>query len=65
MSGSAISYEIAKQKTVALSSTEAEHIVLLQACKEVICLHNMLSELNKTTTENVPVNLLSDNQSSQ
>lgn len=65
MSGCAISYECRKQKTVALSSTEAEYMALSEACKEAIYLKNLVCEIMKTKIENVPVTLLSDNQSSQ
>lgn len=65
LSGGAISYESRKQKTVALSSTEAEYMALSEACKEGIYLNNLLSEINKNKFCDVPVRLLSDNQSSQ
>lgn len=40
-----ISWEAKKQRTVALSSTEAEYMGLAEATKEVIYLNNFLSEL--------------------
>ncbi|PZC73460.1 hypothetical protein B5X24_HaOG209513 [Helicoverpa armigera] len=63
MSGSVISYEAKKQKTVALSSTEAEYMALSESCKEGIYLRNILSELIYLD-KNVPMCLYSDNQSS-
>lgn len=63
MSGSVISYEAKKQKTVALSSTEAEYMALSESCKEVIYLRNILSELI-VINKNVPLCISSDNQSS-
>lgn len=57
---SAISWESSKQKTVALSSSEAEYMAITEATKEAIYLKNFLSELigyNKT------VYLFNDNQS--
>lgn len=65
LSGSAISYECRKQKTVALSSTEAEYMALSEACKEAVYLRNLIFEINGGQIDNLPVNLLSDNQSSQ
>lgn len=63
LAGSVISYEAKKQKTVALSSTEAEYMALSESCKEAIYLTNILSEIN-VLCENVPICLFSDNQSS-
>lgn len=63
MSGSVISYEAKKQKTVALSSTEAEYMAMSESCKEAIYLRNVLSELS-VLNENLPLCLYSDNQSS-
>ncbi|CAG4955863.1 unnamed protein product [Colias eurytheme] len=65
MSGSVISYECRKQKTVALSSTEAEYMALSEACKEAVYLRNLIIEISGGEIVNTPVNLLSDNQSSQ
>lgn len=61
-SDSIISWESTKQKTVALSSTEAEYMAISEACKEAIYLRNLLQEL----TGNVCcVKLFNDNQSAQ
>ena len=62
MSGSVVSYESKKQKTVALSSTEAEYMALSESCKEGIYLKNLLNEL--MLCENMSLCLYSDNQSS-
>lgn len=62
MSNSVVSYESKKQKTVALSSTEAEYMALSDCCKEGIYLVNLLSEL--VQYGNMPLCLYSDNQSS-
>ncbi|CAH2103986.1 unnamed protein product [Euphydryas editha] len=62
MSNSVVSYESKKQKTVALSSTEAEYMALSESCKEGIYLINLLNEL--VQCGNMPLYLYSDNQSS-
>lgn len=58
--GSVISWESNKQKTVALSSTEAEYMAISEAAKEAIYLKNLLEEL--TGTE-LCITLFNDNQS--
>lgn len=45
MSGSAISWQSRKQKTVSLSSTEAEYIALSEAAREAVYLRNLLHEI--------------------
>lgn len=60
--GSVISWECKKQKTVALSSTEAEYMGITEACKEAIYLRNLEFEIrNKTNT----IVIYNDNQSAQ
>lgn len=59
-SKSLVSWESTKQKTVALSSTEAEYMALTEATKEGIYLQNLLNEL---TNYSNGVILYSDNQS--
>lgn len=63
LSGSVISYESRKQRTVALSSTEAEYMALSEACKEAIYLKKLMSELG-VYDKNKPLSLFSDSQSS-
>lgn len=58
--GSVISWQSAKQKTVALSSTEAEYMALSEACREAIYLRNLLYEL---ISYNKCITLFNDNQS--
>lgn len=62
LSGSAVSWESRKQRTVALSSTEAEYMALSEASKEAIYLRNILSEI---TGLNNCVRLYNDNQSAR
>ncbi|KAG8493469.1 hypothetical protein CXB51_010771 [Gossypium anomalum] len=45
--GCAISWKATLQTTVALSATEAEYIVITEACKEAIWLKGLFSELNE------------------
>lgn len=45
MSGSAISWQSRKQKTVSLSSTEAEYTALSEAAREAVYLRNLLHEI--------------------
>jgi hypothetical protein len=47
LGGGAISWSSKKQSTVALSSTEAEYIALMEATKESIWLQRLLSELGR------------------
>ncbi|KRX56900.1 Retrovirus-related Pol polyprotein from transposon TNT 1-94 [Trichinella sp. T9] len=56
----AISWESRKQRTVALSSTEAEYMALSEACKEAIHLKQMIREITGLCKSVV---LQSDNQS--
>lgn len=63
LSGCVVSYESRKQRTVALSSTEAEYMALTEACKEAIYLKGLLSELGVFDNIN-NITLYSDSQSS-
>ncbi|OUC43997.1 integrase core domain protein [Trichinella nativa] len=56
----AISWESRKQRTVALSSTEAEYMALSEACKEAMHLKRMIEEITGLCKSVV---LQSDNQS--
>ena len=55
-----ISWNSCKQKTVSLSSTEAEYIALTNAIKEIVWFKQMLSELKRETKE---LKLFCDNKS--
>ena len=46
LAGGAISWQSKLQKCVALSTTEAEYIVVTEACKELLWLKKFLEELN-------------------
>jgi hypothetical protein len=59
MSGGAISWETKKQRTVALSSTEAELMGITEACRDAIYLRNLMSEIINVT---YTVNIFNDNQ---
>lgn len=57
--GGAISWSSRKQKSVALSSTEAEYMAITEACTEAIYLRNILLEIS----DNIyTVNIFNDNQ---
>lgn len=60
LSGAAISWESRKQRTVALSSTEAEYMGLTDAAKEAIYLISFLKELGFEKLGNVTI--FNDNQ---
>ena len=58
----AVSWEAKKQRTVALSSTEAEYITLADGAKEAIYLLNLLREFGVNAS---PVTIYNDNQGAQ
>lgn len=60
MSGSAVSWQSRKQKTVSLSSTESEYTALSEASREAVYLRNLLHEI---TGRFHTINLNCDNQS--
>lgn len=62
LGGSAISWEARKQKTVSLSSTEAEYIAVAEATKEALYLKNILNDIG---IYNENVTLFNDSQSAQ
>lgn len=62
LSGCVISWESRKQRTVALSSTEAEYMAISEASKEAIYFRNLLVELVGTE---ICVRIFNDNQSAQ
>jgi len=60
LSGAAVSWESKKQRTVALSSTEAEYMALTEATKEAMYLRGFLSELNLSAPGRV--RMMNDNR---
>lgn len=63
LSDGPISWETKKQRTVALSSAEAEYMSLTEASKEAIHLKNILHEMGLRPDR--PVKLFNDNRSAQ
>ena len=59
--GAAISWEVKKQQTVALSSSEAEYQSMASAVQEAIHLRNLLEELGCSQNESIMIG--EDNQS--
>jgi len=62
LAGGAISWSSKKQSTMALSTTEAEYIALVQAAKESIWIQRLLQELGYTATNSNVI--YGDNQGS-
>ncbi|XP_057671346.1 uncharacterized protein LOC130903102 [Diorhabda carinulata] len=62
LSGGSVSWKSCKQRTVALSTTEAVYMALSEAAKEAIYLRNLLFEI---TGEFDCINIFNDNQSAQ
>ena len=60
INGSCVSWSSKKQRTVALSTTEAKHMALTKAAKEVMCLHKLLINL-RFHINNEPISMQSDN----
>lgn len=60
LAGGAISWESKKQRSVALSSTEAEYMALSAAAKEAIFINRLLNEVLQQETTGVEIQ--SDNQ---
>jgi hypothetical protein len=58
----AISWSSKKQRTVALSSTEAEYMAATQATKEAVWLCLLLDEIGYTQNK-IPTTIMADNQS--
>lgn len=70
LGGGAISYESRKQKTVALSSTEAEYMALSDSCKEAKFLKGILKDLTSCHEKfgylwQSPIVIYNDNRSAQ
>lgn len=64
LGGAAITWEARKQRTVALSSVEAEYLALGEATKEAIYLRQMLTEL-KLSQPKSAIKIYNDNQGAQ
>lgn len=62
LGGAAVSWESKKQRTVALSSTEAEYMALAEAAKEAIYVKGLLNEL---LGKDLHIELFCDNQGAQ
>lgn len=60
MSGSSVSWESRKQRTVAQSTTEAEYMALSEACKEAIYIRSLISDIFSLS---FPITIMCDNQS--
>ena len=65
LANSAISWESRKQRTVALSSTEAEYMALTEAAKETTYLRCFLKEVGILSSDAKPTNVFCDNQGAQ
>ncbi|GBP23594.1 Retrovirus-related Pol polyprotein from transposon TNT 1-94 [Eumeta japonica] len=80
LSGCVISWETRKQKTVALSSSEAEYMAITEACKEAVYLRNLqklktqseeliktmaLNFMNRNYVKQTPVNQINPNQTEE
>ena len=61
LAGTAVSWNSRAQKTRALSSTEAEYMSLSDACRQVVWIHSLLSEIH-INLRHIP--LYGDNQGS-
>lgn len=62
MSGGCVAWEAKKQRTVALSSTEAEYMALTSAAKELMYLNNFIRELEVPSYEPGEMMLQCDNK---
>lgn len=59
--GGAVSWESKKQKTIALSTAEAEYVAISEAAREAIFLQRFISEISQK--EECPITIRSDSQS--
>lgn len=62
MSGTAVCWEAKKQRTVALSSTEAEYVAISKCSREAVYLRALLIELSFMKADS-PIVIYNDNQS--
>ena len=53
LGGNAVSWSSQLQKIVALSTTEAEYVAVIEASKEMVWLRSFLEELGKKQEDNV------------
>ena len=65
IAGAAVTWEARKQRTVALSSAEAEYIALSDAAKETVYLRSFLSELGCLNPNSKSTVVYCDNQGAQ
>lgn len=65
MANTAITWESKKQKTTALSSTEAEYMFLTEATKEAVYLRNMMQELDIASLKVDKITIHCDNLGAQ
>jgi hypothetical protein len=63
LNGACISWRSTKQRTVALSTTEAEYMALSETTQEAVWLKRLLEDLQQRD-QNIPVSLFGDNQGS-
>ncbi|KMQ88815.1 gag-pol polyprotein [Lasius niger] len=65
LANAAITWEARKQKSIALSSTEAEYMALTEAAKETVYLRNLLEEMCYLKHQSEPTTVYCDNQGAQ
>ncbi|KAL6420407.1 hypothetical protein ACFW04_014533 [Cataglyphis niger] len=65
LANTAITWEARKQKSIALSSTEAEYMALTEAAKETIYLRNLLEEMCYMERQSKSTTIYCDNQGAQ
>lgn len=65
LADAAVTWEARKQKTIALSSTEAEYMALTEAAKETVYLRNLLKEIGFLEKDAEPTIVYCDNQGAQ
>ena len=60
--GGTISWKTQLQKTVSLSTAEAEYVAISDACKETMALQQLLQEIGIISYNPGPIQVLTDNQ---